>query len=158
MKKVLLVSVSRSTRGKVRRFCEVFKKNLKGVSIKELDLTKKVSQKEIQNHVLECDGMFIATYPSWFSPPVELKAFIEALDPIDDKLWVKERLLGLAVHSPQGGELGIFTSVVAPLTLMGFSLIGNGYAYHRGTKFDEGWAWDEVKEMGRTFTEKLIEL
>src|SRR5260221_8250609 len=82
----------------------------------------------LRNLVLDCDGMFIATPTYWYNAPATLKAFIEQLTPIEKKLWKRERKLALAVYSPEGGELGVFTAVVAPLNMMGFSLIGNGYA------------------------------
>jgi hypothetical protein len=107
---------------------------------------------KLRQLVLDCDGMFIATPTYWYNVPAMLKAFIEQLSPDDVKLSRKQRKLALAVYSPEGGELGVFTAVVAPLNMMGFSLIGNGYAWCDGTE-DDVWWKEEIEWMAGEFSE-----
>lgn len=99
-----------------------------------------------QQAVIDCDALFIATPTYWFNAPAILKAFIEELDEIDLQLYERPRALGIAVYAPQGGELGVASSLVFPLNHMNFALVEVGYIFHRGIPEDD-WAWEDITLM-----------
>jgi NAD(P)H-dependent FMN reductase len=165
-KHYLVINASHFSDSKTERFCRLFERNLEGVSSSRIDLRRKdipfadgtyrlprskvVTQ--LRQQVLDCDGMFIATPTHWFSAPARLKTIIDHLTPIEGRLWRRERLLGLAVYAPEGGELGVFQAVVPALTHMGFGLVGNGYAYRRSRRKPEAWVEKEIIGMAWRFS------
>jgi len=165
-KHYLVINASHFANSNTERFCRLFEQNLEAVSSLRIELRKKNIPfadgtyrlprdkvlEQLRQQVLDCDGMFIATPTHWFSAPGRLKAFIDHLTPIEAKLWKRERLLGLAVYAPEGGELGVFQSVVPALSHMGFSLVGNGYAYRRSRRKSEQWVAKEIKGMAKRFS------
>jgi NAD(P)H-dependent FMN reductase len=162
----LTINASPHRRSRTERFCRMFEDHLVGPSFDRIDLfdlklphsdgtyDQKPSQtvQRLRDNVLRCDGMFIASPTYWFNAPVPLKAFLEQLAPIDSRLWRRERLLGLAVHAPEGGELGLFQAVVPALNIMGFALVGNGYVYYRRTRKSEDWVDVDIRKMARRFS------
>lgn len=164
MKHYLILNCSPHKKSRTKGFCILFAKHLSNCTYEVINLptlppsdgtykTPNQRVRSMQEKVLKCDGIFIATPTYWFNVPATLKAFLEQLTPIDNRLWVKERLLALVVYSPHGGELGVFNALVPPLTVMGFSMIGNGYAWHRGgTKMKEEWVKNEIISMANRFS------
>ncbi len=167
-KHYLVINASHFADSKTERFCRLFELNLDldAVSFSRIDLRRKnipfadgtyrlpqnKELKQLRTQVLDCDGMFIATPTHWFSAPGRLKALIDHLTPIEAKLWKRERLLGLAIYAPEGGELGVFQSVVPALNHMGFSLVGSGYAYRRNRGKPEAWVVKEIVGMAKRFS------
>lgn len=167
-KHYLVINASQFADSKTERFCRLFEQNLdlERVSWSRIDLrrrdipiadgtyrpTRDKVVTQLRQQILACDGMFIASPTHWFSAPARLKAVIDHLTPIEAKLWRRERLLGLAVYAPEGGELGVFQAVVPALTHMGFGLVGNGYAYRRTRRKPEAWVDKEVIGMAWRFS------
>jgi NAD(P)H-dependent FMN reductase len=149
------------------KHCKLFIDNLDGPEYSRIDLrderipihnghwdeTPNATLRALRKRVLDCDGMFIATPVHWFNVPSVLKAFIDHLTPIESKLWKRERLLGIAVYAPEGGELGAFSAVVCPLTLMGFSLVGSGFVYRREKRKPKAWVRKDIVDMAERFSE-----
>jgi NAD(P)H-dependent FMN reductase len=164
-KHYLVVNASHFANSNTERFCQIFEQNLEA-SCSRIELRRKHIPfadgtyriprndvlRKLREQVLNCDGIFIATPTHWFSAPGRLKAFIDHLTPIEAKLWKKERLLALAIYAPEGGELGVFQAVVPALNHMGFSLVGNGYAYRRSRRKSEAWVVREIKGMAKRFS------
>ena|SRR3989344_9051614 len=157
--KFLIINASPNSEGGTAKFCDAFLTAAQKVGeVKQLNLHDdpppfckgSLPKPEIlstyQREVLECDALFIATPTYWFNVPSILKAFIENLDPIELDLWKRPRTLGIAIYSPEGGELGPATATVLPLNHLNFSLVDNGYVYHRGIPKDD-WAWEDIALM-----------
>jgi NAD(P)H-dependent FMN reductase len=100
-----------------------------------------------QDAVLATDVLFVATPTYWFNIPSILKAFLEDLTAIEEQLWTTERFAVLAVHAPEGGEIGAVNALLAPLNMMGFTLPANGYVYYRHTA--DSWAWTDLTEIAK---------
>jgi multimeric flavodoxin WrbA len=162
----LTINGSPHPRSRTERYCKLFEDHLDGPTFSRIDLFDlklphsdgtyredgSRTVQRLRQWVLDCDGMFISSPTYWFNVPAPLKSFMEQLAPIDRKLWRRERLLGLAVHAPEGGELGVFQAVVPALNIMGFSLVGNGYVYYRRTRKPEDWVESDIRNMAHKFS------
>lgn len=155
----LIINASPHNTSVCQNFCNIFKKRCEELGIKTIEVnlhniklpfcdgTFDEVSLEIQKQTLESDGIFIASPTYWYNAPSVLKAYIECLSNIEDELYKRARPLCLAVHAPEGGELGVLQAVLLPMNMMGFWLPENAYAYYRNTKYDDGWAFDEIKTM-----------
>ena len=165
-KRYLVINASPHKNSQSARFCQLFEEKLERHKSTRLNLyesdipysdgtyavPKNRVLERMRDQVLSCQGMFISTPTYWFNAPAILKAFIEQLTPIEGQLWRRERLLGLAVHAPEGGELGVFQAIVPALNCMGFCLVGNGYVWKRGTKRSETWVEKDIAGIAHRFS------
>jgi multimeric flavodoxin WrbA len=110
------------------------------------NLNRPETMNKYQRKVMDCDALFIATPTYWFNVPAILKAFIENLTTIEEDLWKRPRILGVAIYAPQGGEQGAGAAIILPFSHFGFALVDVGYVYHRGISEDD-WAWEDLRLM-----------
>jgi NAD(P)H-dependent FMN reductase len=153
----LIVNASPHKPSVTSRFCDVFAEGFGAGYTTWLDLhaqppphsdgTYERDGTPWQQAVLATDVLFVATPTYWFNIPSILKAFLDDLTAIEEQLWEAERFAVIAVHAPQGGEIGALNALLAPLNMMGFTLPGNGYVYYRHEADD--WAWTDLKEIAK---------
>ena len=158
-KTFLVINCSPFKNSVCQKFCDIFIKrctelgikttqiNIHDIEIKFSNGTYDEVNLEIQKLTLETDGIFIASPTYWYNVPSKLKAYLECLPNIEDRLYERSRPICVAVHAPEGGELGVLQAILLPMNMMGFWIPNNGYAYYRNTKYDDGWAFDEIKSM-----------
>jgi multimeric flavodoxin WrbA len=156
-KRFLVINVSPHKNSITQQFAKTFISQCKllGIETTEINLwdehippsngTYEQLNLRMQTLTLESDGVFIASPTYWYNVPATLKAYIECLTNIEDELYERSRPICLAVHSPEGGELGVIQSILLPMNMMGFWIPENAYAYYRGKQDD--WAWEEVNGM-----------
>jgi len=130
---ILTINASPVANGTTEGFCETFEKCIKGkcrferINLRDFNIPPSnglykiptIEVRKIGERVLRSRGVFIATPTYWYNVPATLRAFIEQLTPIEEKLQKRSRLLAVATYSPEGGELGCFTAIVAPLNMLG---------------------------------------
>jgi multimeric flavodoxin WrbA len=152
----LIVNASPHKRSITTRFCRTFEKGFGSHYTKQIELHDKPPPHSDgtynkvdtpwQRHVLESDVLFIGTPTYWFNVPSILKAFLDDLAAIDEeKLWASERFMVIAVHAPEGGEIGAVNALVLPLNMLGFTLPANGYVYYRYPA--DRWAWKDLIDV-----------
>jgi NAD(P)H-dependent FMN reductase len=139
------------------RFCDIFTDNFGPRYTRRLDLHKEPppysngtydnDNTKWQKHVIDADVLFIATPTYWFNIPSILKAFIEDLAAIDEILWEGDRYAVIAIHAPEGGEIGALNALMPALNMLGFTLPGNGFVYYRSAADD--WAWNDLGEVAK---------
>jgi NAD(P)H-dependent FMN reductase len=139
------------------RFCDIFANSFGPRYTTRLDLHKEPpphsngtydnGNTKWQKHVIESDVLFIGTPTYWFNVPSILKAFIDDLAAIDEILWEGDRSAVLAIHAPEGGEIGAVNALMPALNMLGFTLPGNGFVYYRDSGDD--WAWNDLSEVAK---------
>jgi NAD(P)H-dependent FMN reductase len=153
----LVVNASPHGQSVTTKFCKIFEKGFGAEYTNQLNLHDApprfsdgsyATDTPLQKQVLDVDVLFIATPTYWFNVPAILKAFIDELSGIDTKkLWAVDRYVVVAVHAPQGGEIGAVGALVLPLNMMGFTLPANGFVYYRNE--DDSWAWNDLTEIAK---------
>jgi multimeric flavodoxin WrbA len=156
-RKALLVNASPFGQSVTTRFCKTFEKGFGAAYTKQLNLHDApprysagiyITGTPLQRQVLDPDVVFIATPTYWFNVPAILKSFIEDLSGIDTKeLWAIDRYVVVAVHAPEGGEIGAISAVVLPFNMMGFTLPANGFVYYRDA--DDDWALKDLADIAK---------
>jgi multimeric flavodoxin WrbA len=156
-RKALIVNASPFRESVTAKFCKTFEKGFGADYTKQLNLHDApprysegtyTSDSPLQKQVLDVDVVFIATPTYWFNVPAILKAFLDDLSGIDtEELWAIDRYVVVAVHAPEGGELGAIGALVLPLNMIGFTLPANGFVYYRNE--DDSWAWDDLTEIAK---------
>lgn len=147
--------------GKTLKFCKTFERAFGSQHTKRLNLAKnppphsdgtfKNTGTRWQEDTLKSDVLFIATPVYWFNVPSTLKAYLDDLAAIERKLWKNERFVIVAVHAPEGGEIGALNAIILPLNSMGFTLPRNGFVYYRGPSDD--WAWKDIEYAAEEVSE-----
>jgi multimeric flavodoxin WrbA len=151
--KCLTINASPHNNSVTERFCKTFEEIMPSQRINLHDDPPPICRgrykkgSKWQKAVLDADMLFIATPTYWYNIPSILKAFLDDITAVDSQLWQDERYLYIAVHAPEGGEIGTINALMAPFNMMGFTIPACGYVYYRGTQ--DRWVWKELRRIAQ---------
>lgn len=160
---LLTVNSSPKPNSKTEALLALFENNAKslGAEIKRVNLYEEESTpvsgklgkstspyNRLQQAVLACDGVVIATPTYWFNVPGILKNFIDNLTQLEeDDFLLEGKVAGFIVHSPQGGEIGALQAMALPLNHMGVVLPPYCCIFYRGPQDD--WVEQDCKDLAK---------
>lgn len=108
----------------------------------------------LQKLMIESDGFVIATPTYWFNMPGILKNFVDNLTILEENGWLLEnKVAGIIVYSPQGGEIGVLSPLAITFNHMGVVIPPYGLIFYRG-KIDEH-ALEDIKLLAKSIKRQV---